>query len=706
VAAAGRAWPGGSVSSGLAFSGDDDDFDDLGYRTGRGPSGRTRRRLLASRRSRLGAWLVVAVVLVLGTRDVLGSALPLVGQFLPFPSWTTAWHDLVAAWQPAGVGSSAPASPAFGVLAVLGTVLFGRMELLQEVLVLGCVPVGAWGLSRLLRPFGSPRARFAGVVCYLALPLAYDAFARGRWDGLVAYAATPWVVLLLARSSGLAPFDAAGGSSGPVRAWHGPWWRRVAALGAVEALGVSFAPAMALVVLVAALGIAAGSVLVGGRRGGLRALAAGAGATVVAAVLCLPWSVATIAAGRSALSVFGLAGTPASSPGWGGLLRMAVGPIGGSPLSWLLLAAAVSPLLVARQVRLEWAGRLWAVGLSGWLLALVASKGWASPFAPSVDVMLAPAAVAVACGAGLGVAAFESDLSGYRFGWRQLVAVVSVAAIVVGLLPTLTEATNGQWGLPTVGYGEALPFATASADAGYRVLWLGDPRVLPLGAWPIGPGLAYATSVDGNPDLADLWVPAAPGRASALGSAVGLAMRGETVTLGRLLAADQVRYVVVVSGLAPEVPGVQQTVAFPPPAGTVGALTRQQDLATVQVGADGFAVFENTAFTGVPVTAVTRAPPGGSQPLDPLGAAAELVAWALLAVALLGRRRWIDWWWAPLRSRLGGPRRRPRSAPDEAAPDETAPDETAPDETAPVEAAPVAMPVPARVAVDQRATPG
>ena len=68
---------------------------------------------------------------------------------------------------------------------------FGAMGTAQHVLFLGCIPLGALGLSRFMRPLVSPRARVVAVICYLGLPLPYAAVGTGRWDGLVAYAAVP-----------------------------------------------------------------------------------------------------------------------------------------------------------------------------------------------------------------------------------------------------------------------------------------------------------------------------------------------------------------------------------------------------------------------------------------------------------------------------------------------------------------------------------
>ncbi len=742
-------------SVGLAFSedADFDELDDLGHRSGLDRFGRRRRRpALTSRRSRLAVWVVTAVVLAIGTRDLVAGGLPLVGQFLPFLSWTGTWHHLFTGWQAPGVGTTAPTSSAFGVLGILGTVLFGGMGLLQTVLVIGCIPVGAWGVSRLLKPLASPRARIVAAVCYLGLALPYNALAQGRWDGLIAYAAVPWILARLARAAGLRPFADAGGGEAGEGGWRRSPVGQMVVLGAIEGVTVALAPATAVVVLLCGAGIVVGSLLVGESGRSLRALGVAAGSTVVAAVLCLPWVIGTLAAGRSAVSVLGLAGAPATAPSWSELLRFDVGPTGGSALSWLLIAAGLVPLVLGRGDRLAWAGRLWIVACGSWFLAYAVARGWTAPFSPSVDVLLAPAAVAVASGVGLGISAFEIDLSGYEFGWRQLAAALSVAAAAVGLLPVIGAAGGGRWGLPVTGFGQPLSFlagtgsngkSTATSNAtsatsstggstttsSYRVLWLGDPRALPTGGWSIAPGLAYATSEQGTPDATNLWSPASPGPASDLAAAVQLAQDGRTAELGELLAPSAVRYVVVIDAVAPTISGIQQPEAFAPPAGLVGALLAQDDLLQVPTSGSGYEVFENTgylparaerstALTGssstwpsldqlsgwrpvLPGPAASTsyagpvrrgtvfasyAPAGGWQltvdgrpapasaafgwaaqyrstsagpavlrfdgsALIPLGVTVELLLWVVTVAALLGRRRWLDWWWGPLRRR-------------------------------------------------------
>ena len=137
----------GSVGTAFSEDADFDELDDLGRRAGRDRFGRrVRRPPLGTGRQRVLAIVVALVVIVVGTRDLLFGSLPLVGQLAPLSSWSTTWHHFVSGWQSAGVGTTAPASPAFGVAGITGTVLFGAMGTLQRVLILGCIPVGVWGV--------------------------------------------------------------------------------------------------------------------------------------------------------------------------------------------------------------------------------------------------------------------------------------------------------------------------------------------------------------------------------------------------------------------------------------------------------------------------------------------------------------------------------------------------------------------------------
>ncbi len=571
-------------------------------------------------RVRLAVWLAAALLLVIGSRGVLTGRLPAVGQFAPFPSWTSTVSQFFAGWHPSGVGTTAPAAPALALAGVVGTVLLGAMGLTQTVLVFGCLPLGAWGVVHLLRPFGSQRAALVAGLAYLAMPLAYDAVALGRWGALVAYAGAPWVLAALARAARLHPYGPTPGGRPGGRT--GAWTTRHGQVGAAFVLGllvavlVAFAPGAAVVVVLAALALLPPAVLFHDGAGAGRAVGVALGATGVAAVISLPWVLGVLSAGTGALGVFGPP-TPASgAAGWGELLRFSLGPIGDSPLAWGFVVAALAPLVLARDIRFRWAVRFWSIALVSWLAAWAVGRGWTGSLAVDPQVLLAPAAAATAAAIGLGIAAFEVDLRRAEFGWRQLTTVVGALAVAVATLPTLASALPGRWDLPVNDFAQSVAWMHGrTVDGAFRVLWLGDPRALNQGSWAQGDGLAYATSEDGPPDARWLWNGTAPGPAASLGTDVGLARSGRTDRLGSLLAPAGVRYVVVLTSLAPEIVGEQSPPTFPVPSDLLPALGRQLDLVPV-VSGTGMTVYANAAW--IPVHAEVAAAVGPAAAAPPL----------------------------------------------------------------------------------------
>ncbi len=595
-AVAGSPWPPGADTS----DGDDRvDATEQGRMSGRGI---------------VTAWVVAFIVVLIGSRGLLTTGIPEVGQFASLPGWGSVFHLFAAGWHPSGVGTAAPASPAFAILGVLGTILFGAMGLTLKVAIFACIPLGAWGAVRLMRPFGSQRAGMVAGIAYLAVPLPYSALALGRWEALIVYAGSPWVLTLLFRATALAPFTT--GAAGRIAA---PDWgrrrpprsrvlRRVLALGVLEAVLVSFAPAAVFVVLGVAVALLVSAAILGAGQASIRALVTAVGATVVAAILCLPWLIGTLAAGRGAISVFGVPSAPSTAPSWGGLLRFAVGPIGASPLAWGFIVAALLPLLIGRGARFRWATRCWSIAIVFWLLAWVIGRGWAGSLAVDPMILLGPAAAAITMAVGLGIAAFEEDLRSATFGWKQAATGIAAIAVVLGALPTVISALPGRWNLPTTDTAQTVGWMPAKAAAGsFRVLWLGDARSLNLGSWSAGGGLAYATSENGPPDATWLWNAADQGPARSLANAVDLARGGKTNRLGQLLAPSGVRYVAVVTAIAPFIPGLQETQQYPLPADLDPALAQQLDLHPI-VSQSGITVYENADW--IPMRAELPAVPG------------------------------------------------------------------------------------------------
>jgi GT2 family glycosyltransferase len=546
-----------------------------------------------SGRTRLTTWLVAGLLVVIGTRGVLNGRLPVVGQFVPFPNWSSTFAQFFSGWHPSGVGTTAPATPALALVGLLGTVFIGAMGFTQKVIIFGCIPLGVWGVVRLLRPFGSQRASLVAGLAYLAMALPYNALALGRWGALVVYALGPWVLGFLFRATRSAPY-VSGGSTGSFSGRVS--LRELVALGLLEAVLVSFVPAGAVVVLVVALALVICSLFFGEWQSTLRAVQLAVGGTVIAALICLPWVIGVVSAGRGAMAVFGVPTPVSEAASWGSILRFSLGPIGVSPLAWGFALGGLVPLVLARHERFQWATRFWSIALTFWVLAWMVGRGWTGSLAIDPLVLLGPAAVSIAATIGLGVAAFEEDLPSADFGWRQLLTVLATCAVVVGSIPTLLSAIPGRWDLPVNDFSQSATWMPAkTVNGAFRVLWLGDTRSLNQGAWSAGDGYAYATSENGSPDARWLWSAAGPGPASGLASAVNLARSGRTDLLGKMLAPAGVRYVVLLTSLAPEIDGEQTPQQYPVPANLSPALARQLDLTPI-VSGTGITVYANASW--------------------------------------------------------------------------------------------------------------
>ncbi|MBK9180873.1 MAG: glycosyltransferase family 2 protein [Acidimicrobiales bacterium] len=540
------------------------------------------------RRLSLLAWGAVALVLLVGSRHLLSRGLPSVSGFAPFPGGPgPLLREFLSGWRLSGLGSERPAPTAYGMLGLGGLATFGAMGLLQQLVVLGMLPVGLIGAWRLLAATGSRRARVAALVVYAAVPLPYNAIATGQWGGLVLYGASPWILGALARATELVPW---GRRAEPAPTASFP--RQALALGLVIALAGTVVPFVVVLVPLVAVGLLAGSLLVGGVGRTARALGLALAASAVAALLHVPWTLDFLLPGRS-WAAFGGIPAAGSTPDLAQLLRFETGPLGAAPLGWAFLIVGALPLVVGSEWRRAWAARAWGVALLSWGLAWAAARGWVPVGLPPADVLLAPAAAGLALAAGLGLAAFEIDLPGHRFGWRQAALVVAGVAAVVGVLPVLGASVDGRWDAPRSDFDRSLAFLDDEADqGGFRVLWVGDPAVLPLAGWRLADGLAFATSRDGTPGIDDEWQGSEQPATTLLADALALAAEGDTARFGRLVAPMGVRYVIVPTRAAPELTGMP---VHPVPAALSVGLASQLDLEQIPI--DGaLTLYENLAW--------------------------------------------------------------------------------------------------------------
>jgi GT2 family glycosyltransferase len=567
-------------------------------------------------RGQLGfGWPIAVAVAVIafwlvGSRSLFGAGPAEVGQLLDFGSAGHLLGAYASSRRSSGLGQVSPAPVVLAFTGVLSFVLGGSGALARTVLVLGMLPLGALGAYRLSRPLASSRARLLAPVVYLALPLPYDAMVWGRLGDLVVYGLAPWILLQLARASGLAPFPDAGVLRSGIR------------LGLLLALGAAFVPGLPLAAVLLGLALLGGAALAGGGSGGLRALVTSVGGAVLAYLLCLPWTTAVLSPAGFETLVLGPGRPGIRAVGLGSLLGFHAENGGSNWVGWSLLLAMAVPLAFGRDWRLGWGIRLWSVGLWCWLVAWALARGLVGPGGVDVGALVALGGAALTLSALMGVVAFETDLVGFGLGWRQAVSVLGLVGAVVGVLGALGHVTDGRWDMPAQDLRTELA-ALPSAGRAAAVLWVGDPAALPGSGWQLEPGVAYQVWPSlALPDLAADAPPPRPGPAQAVARDLRQAETGATGRLGHYLAAAGIRYVLVPTQLGPDGPSA------PPPPRLVQALARQSDMEPVSVDPT-LLVFQNDVASRV----VTPPPQGGHR-------AAWLILEGLVWLLVLGGVRW------------------------------------------------------------------
>ena len=267
-------------------------------------------------------------------------------------------------------------------------------------------------------------------------------------------------------------------------------------------------------------------------------------------------------------------------------------------------AAALFALVLCKDERRRIATKVASIAALSLALAALVSGHLLGSFAPDLDVVLALYGVMLAALVGLGVSALELDLRGSGFGWRQVVGALTIVVVLLASLPLLASLVTGRFNLPTTSVAESLSALAPSEAGGYRVLWLGDPAVLPVAGWSVAPGLAAATSMNGLPGGDSLFTPPDSGPSDVLLNAVHLALDGATVRLGALLADAGVSTIVVMNAAAPELQGVQTVPLHPVPGVLMSTLSRQVDLSQV-LSTQSVTVYSNSVFHGITAQSVS-----------------------------------------------------------------------------------------------------
>jgi GT2 family glycosyltransferase len=512
-----------------------------------------------------------SLVVILGSRDFFSPGVPGVGSFVAWPGARALAGAFGSAWRYTGLGSTAAAPPALALMAGLGTVLVGSVGLAQALLVTAAIPVGAFGALRVARQIGAERTgmMMAGVA-YGASPVPRNAIAQGRLGPLILFALAPYLVLLLIRIGRFEPVARTGR-------------RQLLGLSIGTAVTTAWFPPAALVVILAAVSWCLASVVVGGSRAAFRALGASLVGAGGAALLLMPWTL-TVAHAAKDRAAFGFAFYPHVT--FSQLIRFDTGPAGSGIASFGFLAAAALGLVLTTGPRLQWAARAWLLTLVAWAAVLVPARLAPGTAVPAPEGILSLGALGIALAGGLAV----SSLRQGRWGWRRVAAVAATAGVALGGIGFAADAIDGRWHAPSTSWPSELAFTRDQQFQGqFRILWVGDPGVLPLDPAWVASGLSYTLTRNGPGDARELLRAPVTTQRDPVADAVAAAVSGRTSRLGRIVAPMGVRYIAV-----PLRSGPGGVVGRTPPA-LETALRDQLDLA--RLGSDSaIQLYENQAW--------------------------------------------------------------------------------------------------------------
>ncbi len=505
---------------------------------------RSFRRSLLDERQRVGSTVaaflgLAALIIALGTWDLIGEPPVVVGSNPILPES----KDLLTQWwtgyRNTGLGTQAASPLSFLVLGLLGLVFSWSPATLHWLLLIGPLVLGTVGAFRLVRPLGGPRSAAVAAAIAVANPLTAEAFAAARWEALVVWAFAPFLLISVAR---LGAYDAWTSISRPLPA-------RIVRFGALTAVAAAFAPSAVFVSIMAAVSVVI-SGLVGARLFRVGYGAAGAiAAVMIPAILDLRFA-RDVVSGDGWAWIVGEPSPEESTTGFSELLQFAPGRSDGSVLMWGLMAAASLGLLFGRKGRFEAAVLGWIAASVGFFLAWVATGSAATDLLPGADVVLGLSAAGLVLAVGASARSVQIDLKRYGYGWRQFATIAAMVGGAAVLLLGFGKALDGRHGHPEVGYAEITSLLGSEA-AESRVLWLGDPRVVAGATTSTESGVFFAVTNGGTTTIQDRFLPMEPEVHADVGAMLDVAVGGDTVRLGRLLAPFGIDYVIFQPQLAP-----------------------------------------------------------------------------------------------------------------------------------------------------------
>ena len=254
-------------------------------------------------------------------------------------------------------------------------------------------------------------------------------------------------------------------------------------------------------------------------------------------------------------------------------------------------------------------GARWMLALLGWAVVWVPARFFphTSVLAPEAGLTLA--ALGLALAVGVAVSVFVDGIHSFRFGWRQPAIIIGAVAIILPALSFTADTVDGRWHAPDSDWTSTLAFTQAASARGeFRMLWVGDPTVLPLDPVVLRDGTGYTLTRNGPGDATEQWRAPEHSADQVVDRALALASAGRTNRLGRMLAPMGVRYVVV-----PATQGKGGGAEAPAPVAVRAAMGAQLDLARLRSSA-GLVLYENLAYAPIRAVVPGRVPVDSARP--------------------------------------------------------------------------------------------
>ena len=548
------------------------------------------------------AFLLFLALVLFGSRALIAHGVPAIGTFGVWPGVGDLFNAFGSAWRYTGLGSDSAAPPALALMGGLGTVLFGAVAFARTLVVVLAIPLGAFGMFRLgSRIIGLRGPALAAGLAYGINPAPRNAIAEGRLGPLVLFALLPILFSLLLRTAGL-PTDAEAAAQTKPRGR----FLRLAILAAL--LGAWFPAGLGIFVL-APFALLIAVPIAGGAKLAFRAFGLALAATVLGVVLLFPWPLAFAHRGVSDFDTASLGFVFRPGIDIDEVIRFNSGPHGAGWAMWGLLIASAVPLFTATGPRLAWAARGWMLALFGWAAVWVPARFFPDISVPPPEAGLTLAALGLGVALGVGVSVLVDGIRTFRFGWRQPAAILGGIALLLPVLGFTADTFDGRWRAPEQDWTRTLAFTESVAGREqFRMLWVGDPEVLPLDPVTLHDGTGYTLTRNGPGNVTEQWRAPQHSADELVARAIELSTAGLTNRLGRMLAPMGVRFVVM-----PSTQGTGGGAVAPAPATLRTALGAQLDLARLR-SESGLVLYENLAW--IPVLAVVPAGQADSVPVD------------------------------------------------------------------------------------------